>query len=580
MSTTVTLSPTRFTKVNGNAPSSSYTHAASQEILGSQTKMVMQFTLPAAASEGVITSAQLKFRYAGGTKINGSQTTDFSAFTTSAGIYAYKSDDVSTSLTFNNYESHGELSSVQSFGLSSSDVNHYTNDGNGYVWFDYSSGTWNENVIGIINGNIMSDIVGFVLDGITTRSGSTSNGTISNVQLVVTYEAPSAKTPSISFPSNVYLKQGSQITLSWIYNSNGSATQTGATVEYHDSTTTTFTVATIVGTSTSYTIPNELAQGLVTWRVKTTDTNGNVSDYATATFTIIGRPAAPYVNDVPNTRLTTISWNSTEQQAYRLALYKGDELLESREGSENIRSFSPNMFLENGTYSFKISVSNTADMWSVETQKIFTINVNNKPSVPSLSLSGIVLDAIRLNIPSDGNEYYIVKNNKVIGKTVGSYNDYEVIPGVTYQYKLRAYNGEDYSDSTAKSRTVDFTGIYLHGKSGVINLQYSENTFMPLTENASREKKVLGCSGREYGLVEMGESRARSITRQLTVKTRSELDTIKKLYEESDVLYRDTEGNCLHVTITDIPMTRWQGFGYTVQITMQQIDVQEVKLND
>lgn len=586
MSTTVSINPTRFTKIDSTTPDVSYPHATSQTIVSYKgTSLVMQFQLPTAALEGTITGAILKFDYSGSVNVRGSITDYFSAFLPTSAISIFKTNDVATALTFSNYTSVADISSTQTLGLSAADtISGWAPDNYTAMYGYYQSGTWSQDVSGSVSNNLVNGYIGFVLSGIgePINVAPTYPATFSNVQLVVTYEAPSAKVPSISFPANVYLKQGQPINLSWIYNSNGSATQASATVEYHDSTTSTFTVATVTGAVFNYAVPATLAQGLVTWRVKTTDTNGNVSGYATATFTIIGKPASPYVNDVANNKLTTISWNSEEQQSYRFSLYKGDTLLYEQEGADNIRSYTPNMFLDNGTYSFNIAISNMAGIWSDETQKVFVINLNKTISPIAMTITHVNNAGIRLKKGSSSQNYrdFYLKDGKVIGESNGvDYDyDYELIPGHTYQYAFRRYYVPygDYVDGEPVSVTVDFTGIYLHGNAGTLNLQLSENTFMPLTENYGLDKKVLNYSGREYGVVELGEAKSRSITRQVTVQTREELDTLLKLYGESDLLYRDTEGNCMHVTIIDMPMTRYQDMGYTIQLVMQQINTPEV----
>lgn len=584
---TITLQKTRFVKVasyNGNL---SFSNASSFPGPG---ELIAQFTLPAAAAEGVITKATFKMSYQGPTYAyeppGAGSYYRYSAWQAKASIACYVSDDVSAQLTYNNFENYGNLTALQSLGFAAASYYDYNRSGS-YEYYDYSyqSGRLNVDVTGLINSNIKNNIIGFYITGTTGQREaseayeSATASAYSNPVLEITYEAPSAKTPSIVFPSDVYIKEGTQINLSWLYNSNGSATQQSAVVEYHDSSSDTWTVKTLSGQATNYIVPEALAKGLVTWRIKTTDSNGNTSEYATATFTIIGRPAAPVVTSVANAKLTAISWNSEEQVSYKFSLYKDGILLDQKDGSDDIRQYKPNFFLENGDYTFVIAVSNAADMWSVDTSKLFTINVTSAPSKPTMSLTALQNDGVRINVPNETDTFYVVKNDVVIAKTVGAYSDYEIVPGVTYTYKLRAYDGAGYTDSDVKTFSVEYTGFYLASDDLIINVETSTNEFIPLEETIERDKAVMSYSGRKLPIVEMGEERSRAITRQVTVKTKEELELLKSLYEKADLIYRDTEGNCIHATISNITISRWKGFGWNVQLVMKQIDSDEVVIN-
>lgn len=587
----VIVSKKRFVRVDPYTPDNSFSDSDSH--IGSY--LIAQFEIPAAALEGVITSVRFHLDYKGQEVEQYNTSTGavtavraFSAWETNSKISCYKTSNTTDLLTYNNYKSKGELSSPQSLGMAGKDtiVFSQTDYEPKYTEYANHSGTLNVDVTGLMAGNIENNIVGFVLSG-AIKSGSESSGTnftyiagyFRNPTLEIVYEAPSAKTPSIVFPSDVYIKEGTQVNLSWLYNSNGSAVQQSAVVEYHDSTTNAWTAKTITGQSTNYTVPESFAQGLVTWRVKTTDSNGNTSEYASATFTIIGRPAMPVITSVDNAKLTTIRWNSEEQISYRLSLYKGDELIDEKEGSEDIRQYRPNFFLDNGTYTFMIAVSNAADMWSVDSSKVFTIDVTSSPAKPSIVLTPVENDGVRISVPSTTDTFYIVKNDVVIAKAVEDYTDYEVVPGVEYRYKIRAYDGTGYTDSDVRTYSADYTGFYLMADNIAINVETSTNEFIPLEEHLEREKAIISYSGRDLPVSELGEKRTRALTRQVTVKTLEELELLKALYEKAELIYRDTEGNCIHATISDISISRWKGFGWNVQMIIQQIDSEEVIIN-
>lgn len=394
--------------------------------------------------------------------------------------------------------------------------------------------------------------------------------------LEVEYEDVTPIPPTISYPDGVYIREGEKVLFSWVYNSATEATQEKVSLEWRKSGTESWTAIMLEQTAQSYVCDAIFTQGTYEWRLNTTNNAGETSEYAYASFIIIGKPAVPVITNIENKALTTIEWNAADQCACEITLLSGEtEIIHEMIYTGKMR-YKPNIFLENGTYTVKLRTKNSIELWSDVTSKTFTITAE-EPVKPILILRQVGRNII-LDISHNGAKVAVMRDEKVIavlGEDVESFTDSTVVSGRLYTYKARAF-ADGYKDSDAKSGMVRFEGFELRAGEDTLICCTSENQFLKYSEKREKEKALMKYVGREYPVLEVGEAREQRIQRNVYL-TEKEYEILKNIGDR-EAWYRDDRGNSFLCTI-DYSVTKYMDKGYTVDIEVIRIDENEVILN-
>jgi hypothetical protein len=450
----------------------------------------------------------------------------------------------------------------------------------------YPSGSWGiytDDISSIFANNMKNGYFSLLLEiecpvGMQEYDiGSFESG--NSASITVTYEETEPVIPTIISPNGTYNNLNQETKFSWRYNSATGAQQASATIEWKTKAASSYSTVVVSGTDTSYTFPsNTFLQGIVEWRVKTTDTAGLTSPYANATFTAIGQPAIPVITNIENKAITTITWNASGQAAYRVKIMKDGKEIISDEVSSPNTYYKPNAFLENGTYSVELSIMNAYNLWSNTTSKSFVINVAapSKPSITAYPMNSEVeiiatYTGKAILYRAEAEEAFI----PIAKLSDTRYTDRNVVSGVQYRYYIRCYD-LGFADSKTEDIKISYKGFYLQNSLGMVHITQSEDKFLPFSEELGKEKTLVNYVGREYPVMEIGEHKNLSISRKclLTIKA---YDMLKKIfYSNLPVLYRDTFGNKMFCDISLGKSTRTMlDTYYSVDLTITKIDESE-----
>ena len=200
-------------------------------------------------------------------------------------------------------------------------------------------------------------------DIITNPSNLETHIVSASTYLTVTYETPSQPAPTPLYPKDQTLIEADSTMFSWQFNSETSATQTAVLIEYKNVEDLNYTTISSTQTAHSYTLNTALPAGSYQWRMKATNDAGTQSGYSdVAYFNIVGRPAVPIINTPDNKALTTITWNTNNQQSFEIILadQSGRELVHETLATAEA-SYKPNMFLK-GQYLVSVRVMNDSMM--------------------------------------------------------------------------------------------------------------------------------------------------------------------------------------------------------------------------
>ena len=403
--------------------------------------------------------------------------------------------------------------------------------------------------------------------------------------LVITYEDVEQLPPTITYPSDVYVRQGEPVLFSWVYNSLTAATQASVTLEWKAESASEYNVINLTQTAQSYMADIEFPAGTIDWRIRVTNDVGETSAYSEAKFVVIGKPSVPIITDVKNRTLTEITWNASDQCVYDIAITDavGNILLSETVHSGEM-SYKPQMFLANGTYNIRLRTKNSIELWSDYVSKTITINAVAPvqptlvllPETAKVTISAGHAEGTKAAIlrSENGGEFEVIS---VLEDGVTDFVDDTVKSGATYTYKVRAYL-EGYADSATRSASFSFEGIYLQGNGRFIHMTKAEDTFFTHSEALGREVTLRYYSGRELPVAERGEHKTRSIQKKAYIEF-EEKALFETIAESKNAFYRDSDGNALACVVSSTQYNRYKNAGCHVSFEITEVEKEGVVIN-
>lgn len=574
MSTT-TINCTRDTYVSSYSKITN--HAGSTQLITSRGGTIgktslqtalLQFLIPKAIQYKQITKVVLHY-YCG---------VGHSALNLTAADYTpYLIDNVTDAITYSNVAALGTLGEKKT-------VNH-TGSANCWIAEDITdiftnnlkNGVFSVFVgIGTPSENDGANLTRYYIGGISGSNGS---------YLTITFEDVEQLPPTITYPSDVYVRQGESVLFSWVYNSLTAATQTAVTLEWKAEQASEYNVINLTQAAQSYQSNIEFPSGTIDWRIKVTNDVGETSAYTEAKFVVIGKPAIPVITEVKNRALTEIVWNASDQCVYEIIISDSeDNVLISEMVHSGEASYKPQMFLANGIYNIRLRTKNSIELWSDYTSKTVTISAV-APVQPTMT---VLPEKERISILTDyadGTKVAILRSERdgvfeiitVLEDGEKEYVDETVKSGKTYTYKARAY-AEGYSDSSSRTVSFEFDGIYLQSGGETLHMTMSEDTFLPHTETVSREVVLTHYSGRELPVAERGEHSTRRVQKKAYIGF-AKKELFERIAVSDNVFYRDKDGNAFACVISAPQYARYQDRGLHVSFEIIEVEKERVVIN-
>lgn len=408
----------------------------------------------------------------------------------------------------------------------------------------------------------------------------------SSCYLTVVYEAGTQPAPTPLYPKDVTLVQTSNTLFSWQFNSQTEAIQTAVQLEYKTTAAGSYTVVNLTQSTYSYTLNQSLPAGSYQWRLKVTNDAGQTSGYSdVAYFNIVGKPASPIINEPANKTLTTITWNTSNQQACEIifANQQGKELYHETLATQDT-VYKPNMFL-NGQYMFSVRVMNDSSIWSEWAQRAISITAAG-PDAATISASiNTAKNAVHISYSfTTGINAVLMRSHngkeKVLTKLetyMGEYDDTTVTANETYTYWIRTYV-DGYTDSTSASIQVNYEGAIFSVDDIMLYLDKSDKQFLPHSEEITRAYALMKFSGREYPMIERGEHTTLESTRRFHV-TAAQKTVLDELTKKESVFYRDNKGNAYPSAVQNVHYEEFMNDGYLATINLVRLYEEEVVVN-
>ena len=450
-------------------------------------------------------------------------------------------------------------------------------------------------VTSIMNGNISNDSYftvflaggpGYTVDRDRQGTHVASIGTGYEAYLDITYEDVTQLAPTPTFPVSANVNENQEILFTWAWNSSTEAVQTSVQLEYKLKSASNYTVVSLTQTGHTYKLTSGLAQGTYQWRIKGTNDAAETSAYSNVVeFNVVGKPAIPVINAIPNRTLTEISWNAVGQLSCDITLTDSNgKIIDEKTIANQQASYKPNIFLK-GTYTFGVRIRNATGLSSDWAYRTFSITATG-PAQPTIRL--MQDDAlVKIDIERDPSlNYALIRcedvkdaEEKVLGFFDGNeYIDKTFALYTTYKYYVRVYSTGGYTDSEPVRAVCKKTAIVLETNDDEIILDRSESTFLPYTENPQHEYSIFKAYGRKYPIVEIGEGETWTFRSSLYVKE-NQKERLKTMAMKNKIYYRDYSGRAFQVAIEELGFTRYKNEGYIADIQFTRISEEEVIVN-
>lgn len=393
-------------------------------------------------------------------------------------------------------------------------------DAEGSFTFTRGSSSYDEwielDIANLILGNIGKQ--NFTLGITTNKPTFTIIETSRNThppEIVIDYQNATPFVPTIIYPDGEVLENAGTVRFQWRHNTSGGSAQSKFELGWKMQSESSWHTVTQSTAQQYYdTNASSFQNGIVEWRVRTFNTKGLASDYATAQFFVVGKPGNPSIASIKNDAITEIAWtaNKSEEASARLEILQGGKvLISSGEIAAGISdTWKPNIMLPNGAYTVTLEISNIYGIWSGKIAKTFNIGAS-APARPQLQLYNQG-DYTELIYSGPNTEYFVFRAEDggayipIARTTDKQYEDYRVSSGKRYSYFVRAYAG-GYSDSAPKDISICYPGYIISGLAGsqrvtaylsseeYINDELMEELDVSLSHYVGREYPVRESSG-------------------------------------------------------------------------------------
>lgn len=404
---------------------------------------------------------------------------------------------------------------------------------------------------------------------ITSNNGQTS---AADAWLTITLQDEKSTAVPIS-PVNDIIDKNADAVFRWAHVITTGTPQTKAELQISDNGTVWTALATVTGADTYYTVAaGSIETGTHFWRVRTYNGDGVASDWSSAAeFICVGTPDAPVVLVQSSTPRPSVSWQTTEQQAYQVEIV-GVYASGTRFGTG--KTWTAPFYLEDGSYTVRVRVQNEYGFWSP--WGTAALPVTNVPGgTITLTAEGGIEAALSWT-PGSFDYYLVYRNGVAIAKvTEPSYTDAASIGGVRYQVRGCYDNSDNYSLSEAVEVTVstDKVRLYDMERGEWLHFLYDSSAHRSTGLSLSQDIQYVQLSGHTYPVAERSEFKSRALRITCVCADDAERQSLRALLGHLTCC-KTPEGNMTIGYPASISESS-EDFFSTYSFTIEQIDRKE-----
>lgn len=331
------------------------------------------------------------------------------------------------------------------------------------------------------------------------------------------------------------------------------------------------TLTTVTGSEKQWTCPaGTLTSSIKYWRVRTYNADGVAGAWSEAAqIVVIAAPTAPSIQIKSTGPRPSISWQTSEQEAYQVEL---DGVLSGGTHYGTEKTWTSPAYLTDGSHTVRVRVQNQYGMWS--DWGAAALPVTNTPGA-SITLTVQASSVADLNWQTSGSyDFYLVyRNGKPIAKlTQTQYTDELSSGSTTYQVRGCYEDSSNYGLSAAIAADVR---AEVHQVSDLdtgqtLLLPYSDSQHRQTTRTLSRQVELLQLSGAYYPVAVEVDSGTDSLSITAALTDEGEIKQLMGLVGKL-VCAKTPQGDMVIGYITSLPKQH-DGFLNVFNFTVEQID--------
>ena len=230
----------------------------------------------------------------------------------------------------------------------------------------------------------------------------------------------------------------------------------------------------------SFVVPaNTFPAGGIVWNIIAWNVDGVEGNRDYNTFICVAAPEAPEGLSATEVPLTTVSWQSAEQQAYEISI---DGVIVKRAFGTDVYSWHAQEPLSEGDHVITVRVQGQYGFWSQPSE--ITITVSGRQNTTVLhGVFGVDADlTTEASSPGEEIRWYrdgeLIGTSRVDGQNQAAFVDRHVLGSHSYFARRFHANGEDYDQSETVFGTMEAREMLIapyDGSADWLSLRLSEN---------------------------------------------------------------------------------------------------------
>lgn len=337
---------------------------------------------------------------------------------------------------------------------------------------------------------------------VTANSGVTTTS-----DWVTLSTADATPTAAPLSPVDTVIDGSKDVLFQWQHSISTGTAQSKADLQKSTDGQTWTTLATVTGAARQWTCPaGTLTSSIKYWRVRTYNADGIAGEWSDAAqIVVIAAPTAPSIQIKSTGPRPSISWQTSEQEAYQVEL---DGKLSGGTHYGTDKTWTSPAYLADGSHTVRVRVQNQYGMWS--NWGTAALPVTNTPGA-AITLSVQASSVADLSWQTSGSyDFYLVyRNGKPIAKlTQTQYTDELSSGNVTYQVRGCYADSSNYGLSSAVTVTIttgQYVTLYGIASGKKVTLKHCGLKNQPVQNAINRDIQYIFMYGSTYPHAERSE---------------------------------------------------------------------------
>ena len=334
-----------------------------------------------------------------------------------------------------------------------------------------------------------------------------NSGVVTTSNWVTLSTADATPTAAPLSPVDTVIDGSKDVLFQWQHSISTGTAQSKADLQKSTDGQTWTTLATVTGAARQWTCPaGTLTSSIKYWRVRTYNADGVAGAWSDAAqIVVIAAPTAPSIQIKSTGPRPSISWQTSEQEAYQVEL---DGALSGGTHYGTEKTWTSPAYLADGSHTVRVRVQNQYGMWS--DWGAAALPVTNTPGA-SITLTVQASSVANLSWQTSGSyDFYLVyRNGKPIAKLTQTQHTDELSSGsTTYQVRGCYADSSNYGLSSAVTVTIttgQYVTLYGIASGKKVTLKHCGLKNQPVQNAVNRDIQYVFMYGSTYPHAERSE---------------------------------------------------------------------------